>query len=121
MFEITVELEFDAAHYLRGYKGRCERLHGHRYRVSATVSTDKLDKNGLACDFTKIKAKLLGVLSDWDHRCMNELAPFDKLNPSAENIAFRIYSLLAPSFRGRLKLNEVAVWESPGSRAVYKP
>jgi 6-pyruvoyltetrahydropterin/6-carboxytetrahydropterin synthase len=121
MYEITVELEFDAAHFLRGYKGKCERLHGHRYRVAATVASEKLDKNGMACDFTVVKGKLLDVLNSWDHRCLNELTPFDKLNPSAENIAYVVFTLLAPSYNSRIKLVEVAVWESPGSRAVYRP
>jgi 6-pyruvoyltetrahydropterin/6-carboxytetrahydropterin synthase len=121
MYEVTVEVDFDAAHYLRGYKGKCERLHGHRYKVAVTVLSEKLDKNGLACDFTALKARLNETLDAWDHRCLNELEPFDKINPSAENIALTVHDLLAPAYKGKIKLSEVAVWESPGSRAVYRP
>jgi 6-pyruvoyltetrahydropterin/6-carboxytetrahydropterin synthase len=121
MFEVTVEHEFDAAHFLRGYNGKCERLHGHRYRVATTVRKKELDQNGMACDFTELKDRLSATLEDWDHRCLNELAPFDDLNPSAENIALTVYNKLIPFYRGITKLHEVTVWESPGSRVVYRP
>lgn len=121
MFELTVELEFDAAHFLRGYKGKCERLHGHRYRVATTISTAKLGKDGLAYDFREMKLQLGKVIEAWDHHCLNEVPPFDKVNPSAENIAFTVYGLLSPVLPRKISLREVTVWESPGSRATFRP
>jgi len=72
MYILSVEREFDAAHYLRGYQGRCERLHGHRYRVMAHITVEKLDKTGMAFDFTMLKKILQEALEKYDHRCLNE-------------------------------------------------
>jgi 6-pyruvoyltetrahydropterin/6-carboxytetrahydropterin synthase len=94
MYEITVEKHFDAAHYLRGYKGKCENMHGHRYAVKVKVSAKKLNDIGLAYDFTDLKRHLDDILTRYDHTCLNDVRPFDKINPSAENIAAAIYKEL---------------------------
>jgi len=122
MYEISVERHFDAAHYLRGYKGKCEQMHGHRYRVVVRVEAEGLNDIGLACDFTDLKRYLDDILSRFDHTCLNDVAPFDKMNPSAENIAATIYNEL----KGRLaadpvKLTCVEAWESPHQGVAYRP
>jgi 6-pyruvoyltetrahydropterin/6-carboxytetrahydropterin synthase len=120
MYEISVEQEFDAAHYLRGYRGKCENLHGHQFRVVARLRAKKLDKLGLAYDFTILKDQLAGILGRFDHTCLNDVPPFDKINPTSENIASTVYSELKAELKGsRVSLSSVQVWESPRSCATY--
>jgi len=122
MYELTVEQEFDAAHALRGYQGKCERLHGHRFRVAVTARAAKLDQIGMAYDFTRLKEHLASVIGRFDHTSLNETPPFDKINPSSENIAATVYGELRPLLAGTpVALVSVAVWESPQSRVVYTP
>ena len=97
MYEISVEKHFDAAHFLRDYKGKCENLHGHRYTIVVKVSAEKLNDIGLAYDFTDLKAHLNSILEKYDHTCLNDVKPFDKINPSAENLAATIYKELKKS------------------------
>jgi 6-pyruvoyltetrahydropterin/6-carboxytetrahydropterin synthase len=141
MYEITVEKHFDAAHYLRGYKGKCENMHGHRYAVKVKLSVVKLNEIGLAYDFTDLKRHLDDILERYDHTCLNEVPPFDKINPSSENIAAAIYNELKeklsadpayahpPTLKlrrtrasaGKPVLSEVEVWETPEQGVVYRP
>jgi len=122
MFEISVESDFDAAHYLRGYQGKCETLHGHRFKVVATVRADALNDIGLGYDFTVLKKKLNEVLSRYDHTCLNDNPPFDKLNPSSENIAVDIYTALHHELgHHSAAIRSVEVWESPQSHVLYRP
>ncbi len=122
MYQISVEQHFDAAHFLRGYQGKCEALHGHRYQVVVTLKASRLDGIGLAYDFTELKRHLGDILSRFDHTCLNDVAPFDSINPSAENIASTIYGELKPRLEGALvALSCVEVWESPQNRVAYSP
>ena len=121
MFEISVESDFDAAHSLRGYEGKCESLHGHRFKVVATVKTGETNSIGLGYDFTILKKKLNEVLARFDHVCLNEIQPFKKINPSSENIAVTIYKELSKKLGSEIVLSAVEVWESPQSHVVYKP
>ena len=105
MYEISVEKHFDAAHFLRGYQGKCESLHGHRYRVVVKVNASRLDDIGLAYDFTELKRHLNDILSRFDHTCLNDTTPFDKINPSAENIAATIYGELKAKLEGAPELS----------------
>ncbi len=122
MYEVSVEQEFDAAHFLRGYQGKCEALHGHRYRVVVKVKTSQLDDIGLAYDFIELKRNLGDILSRFDHTCLNDVPPFDKTNPSSENVARTIYDELKPKLAGApVSISGVEVWESPQSRVTYIP
>jgi len=122
MYKVSVEHHFDAAHALRGYKGKCESVHGHRFKVVAKVTATKLDDTGLAYDFTELKAKLKAILEKFDHTLINEVPPFDKLNPSSENIAAAIYRELKKGLKEvPVILDAVEVWESPTSGVEYKP
>ena len=122
MYEVTVEQEFDAAHYLRGYAGKCEKLHGHRFRVVASVNAQHTDDVGMAYDFTKLKRLLADILGRFDHTCLNEVPPFDGLNPSSENLATLIYQELEPALRGTVaRVSKVQVWESPRTYVTYFP
>lgn len=122
MYEISVEKHFDAAHYLRGYKGKCEAMHGHRYRVVVKVKAAGLDDVGLAYDFTDLKRHLDDILSRFDHTCVNDVPPFDKVNPSSENIAAEIYKDLSGRLAGDpVSLTVVEVWETPHQGVIYTP
>jgi len=120
VYQISVEQHFDAAHALRGYRGKCEALHGHRFRVVVRIEAPGLDDIGLAYDFSELKKHLAGVISKFDHVCLNDVPPFDKLNPSSENIAATIYKELKPKLSG-VSLVAVEVWESPQTGVVYSP
>ena len=122
MYQISVEQPFDAAHFLRGYGGKCEALHGHRFRVVVKVESPVVDDVGLAYDFVELKHHLGGILARFDHTCLNDVTPFDEINPSSENIASTIYHELQPKLAGApVSLCCVEVWESPQSGVTYSP
>lgn len=122
MYGITVEKHFDSAHYLRGYKGKCEEMHGHRYRVVVKIGAEKLDDIGLAYDFSDLKRHLKEIIDRFDHTCLNDVPPFDKINPSSENIAATIYQELMEKLTGDpVTLASVEVWETPHQGVIYTP
>ena len=122
MYQISVEQHFDAAHFLRGYRGKCEALHGHRFRVVVKIESPRLDDIGIAYDFVEIKRYLAEILSRFDHTCLNDVPPFDKINPSSENIASTIYNELQPKLtEAPVSLSCVEVWESPQTGVIYTP
>jgi 6-pyruvoyltetrahydropterin/6-carboxytetrahydropterin synthase len=120
MFEVSVTMSFGAAHNLRGYRGKCEALHGHNWKVEAVLSSLRLDKLGMVEDFTAIKERLKETLSVLDHGYLNNVPPFDKMNPTSENIARFIYQCMKKKFRGpHLKVCRIKVWETETSAATY--
>jgi 6-pyruvoyltetrahydropterin/6-carboxytetrahydropterin synthase len=122
MYQISVGDHFDAAHFLRGYQGKCEALHGHRFQVVVSVQSSVLDDTGMAYDFTELKRHLADILARFDHTCLNDIPPFDRINPSSENIAATIYDELKPKLADApVTLSGVEVWESPQSRVRYSP
>ena len=121
MYEISVESHFDAAHYLREYRGKCENLHGHRYKVKVSIKTSQIDEGGLAYDFIELKQKLNEVIKDFDHHCLNDVPPFNTINPSAENIATTIYERMNTLLDGRPIISRVQVWETPENQVTYYP
>jgi 6-pyruvoyltetrahydropterin/6-carboxytetrahydropterin synthase len=122
MYRVSVRQHFDAAHYLRGYQGKCEQLHGHRFEAVVTVESLVLDDVGMAFDFSELKEHLREVLERFDHVCLNDIAPFDKINPSSENIAATIYRDLQSRLKGKkVSIFSVEVWESLESRVTYIP
>ncbi len=126
MFEIRVECDFAAAHFLKNYKGKCENLHGHNYLVRVSVQGAKLDQGGMLLDFSELKKALRQVCGKIDHTNLNDL-PFFQDNPSAERIALYIYKelleLLPQLSRGEdsPKIKAVDVFETATSRARYIP
>ena len=122
MYQVSVEQHFDAAHFLRGYQGKCEALHGHRFRVVVKITASEVDDIGIVYDFVELKQHLRGILARFDHTCLNDVPPFDKINPSSENIATNIYNELQPKLAGApVSLSSVAVWESPQTGVTYSP
>ncbi|MFO8143256.1 MAG: 6-carboxytetrahydropterin synthase QueD [Dehalococcoidales bacterium] len=122
MYQVSIEQHFDAAHYLREYEGKCEALHGHRFRAVVRVEASAVDSAGMAYDFTRLKAHLRDITSRLDHTCLNDLPPFDIINPSSENLARNIFDELQAKLDGEpVTLACVEVWESPESRVAYTP
>ena len=122
MYEIVVEKHFEAAHYLRGYQGKCEAMHGHRYRVVVHIEVTQLNDIGLAFDFTDVKKHLNVILDRFDHTCLNDITPFTGINPSAENIASTIYEELSEKVAAQpVKLTAVEAWETPFQGVIYRP
>jgi len=121
VYEVTIKAHFDAAHALRGYGGKCEKLHGHRFQVAVCVAAEELDEVGLAYDFTALKRLLRErVISRLDHANLNETPPFDEVNPSSENIARFIYQEMREALAGAgAQLKWVRVWESPEAWVTY--
>lgn len=121
MFELTIMAEFEAAHNLRNYQGKCSRLHGHNWKVEVTVRGDKLDELGMIIDFTVLKAEVKQVVDRLDHYYLNELAVFQEQNPTAEHIAKYIYEELVDLLhRHDVTLYQVKVWESARSAVAYR-
>ena len=121
MFEVMIERNFSSAHQLRGYRGKCENLHGHNYRVEIYARGRELDKTGLLVDFVELKAAADEVVNYLDHRNINELPPFDEeLNPSAENLARFILERVASRVGDdRVQVFKVRCFETPTSVATY--
>ena len=123
MFEVTVQQTFSAGHALRNYRGKCENVHGHNYRIEVTAQGEQLDSIGLLVDFVELKRVMKEVIEYLDHRFINDLEPFDKVNPSAENIAKYFYDRISAglSTEAPIRLAQVKVWETDTSSAVYRP
>ena len=131
MFEVRVEADFSAAHFLRDYNGKCENLHGHNYKVYAHVRGEKLNEGGMLLDFTFIKGALRSVCKELDHTNLNDLEIFDQ-NPSAERIAMYIYNRIIALLKEQgldlswkegkeeTVLFAVDVFETETSRARYR-
>ena len=121
MFELTISVNFEAAHYINNYSGKCSRLHGHNWKVEVNISGSKLDELGMLIDFRDLKAAVNKIMIKLDHYCLNEIEPFCSINPTAENIAKYIYEQLKETqdFDQDIKLRSVKVWESLNSAAAY--
>ena len=120
MYTLRVEGEFSSSHQLRGYEGKCENLHGHNWRVEMYVRGEKLNNIGLLIDFKLLRKVLNEILKKLDHTFINELKPFDEINPSAENIAKYIFDKAEKSLENELaEVYKIAVFETQKSMAVY--
>ncbi|HOJ31402.1 MAG TPA: 6-carboxytetrahydropterin synthase QueD [bacterium] len=119
MFELTVSSYFSGAHRLRNYKGKCENLHGHNWKVDVTVGGE-IDGSGMVIDFGILKEILEQVLSKLDHKYLNEIDYFKKVNPSSENAALYIFKQLEKKLKGyNVKVKKVVVWENEKQCASY--
>ncbi len=123
MYEVTVEDTFAAGHYLRNYKGKCENPHGHNYKVRVTLAGRELDHAGLLLDFKDLKSVMKHVIDYLDHQMINDLEPFTKLNPSAENLAKYFYDETNAGLKaktdGRVQVKTVTIFETDTSIATY--
>ena len=121
MYEVTIETSFSAAHRLRRYRGKCENLHGHNWKVAVSVVSDKLNKSGMVIDFQELKELTWSVLKKLDHQYLNDLLEFKKVNPTSENIAKFLYSKLKGKVKKRgANLHRVKLWENEGSSVSFE-
>ena len=123
MYRIGVECRFSAAHRLEGHRGRCSRLHGHSWRVEAVFAADEISSGGMLLDFDDARAALEDAVAPFDHRFLNEVEPFDRVAPTAENVAREVFDRLDSRASGsswRAGLESVKVWESEDAWASYE-
>lgn len=119
MFELIVEAGFSAAHSLRGYKGKCENVHGHNWKVQVFLRAEQLDKLGMVMDFKDVKNRAVEILEGFDHKNLNELAWFEKENPTTENVAKALFYELSKKLPHEVSVTKVTTWESDGCGASY--
>lgn len=120
MYELKIISHFAAAHQLREFKGKCENLHGHNWKIEVFVTGEKLGKDGLLVDFKLIKEATDRILDELDHQFLNELEPFKSLNPSSENIAHYLFKSLSQELNGdNIRIAKVTAWESDSACATY--
>lgn len=120
MFELKVVGEFAAAHSLRDYEGKCEKLHGHNWNVEIAVSGTKLDKSGMVLDFKILRENLSLVLNELDHEHLNEVEYFKVNNPTSENLSRYIFEKLEILLKSYgVKVNRITVWETGRQSATY--
>ncbi|HUL59293.1 MAG TPA: 6-carboxytetrahydropterin synthase QueD [Anaeromyxobacteraceae bacterium] len=124
VFEISKEFLFSAAHQIRMHGGKCERLHGHNWRVRVHVRASDLNRIGMVIDFADLQKLVAEVGQRFDHQNVNDIPPFDVLNTTAELIARFFHeemnARLAALEKGRVRVSKVDVWENEGSLAVYR-
>lgn len=122
MYEVSVEVGFESAHNLRAYKGKCENLHGHNWLVEVFIAGEVLDDTGMLIDFTIVKQELNKILKRLDHKYLNDIEPFDKINPTSENIAKYVFEEMSKWVSKKYNPNyisKVSVYETEKSKATY--
>lgn len=120
MFVLKIVTDFAAAHSLRDYPGNCSRLHGHNWEVEVKVQSEVLDETGIAIDFREIKNQTKEVTERLDHFYLNDIKPFDEINPTAENIAKYFFDELKKLINtDTVSVKEVTIWETPRSAVTY--
>lgn len=120
MFEITIEARFSAAHAIR-IDGRPEPLHGHDWVATVCIGGRTLDENDLLMDFHTIEDALTECVGRFHNRNLNEVPPFDTVNPTAERVAEHIGRAIEPILTGDVRLLWSRVTEAPGCAAVWRP
>lgn len=125
-WRLKVRDQFSAAHALRCYQGKCENLHGHNFKVEIEVEGTNLDEAGMLLDFGILKHRLRQILAKLDHRILNEIHPFDTINPSSENLAHHIYTEFAPFLANEpqgknVRIHAVSVSEKETQTATWLP
>lgn len=123
MYRISIEDKISSAHQLRGYKGKCENLHGHNWRIILTVKGEKLDNLGMLIDFHDLREILTGILSEIDHKNINDVSYFLHINPTSENIAYYVYHRMRAVIELKeipgIEVDRVRVFETEKSMAEY--
>jgi len=119
-YTLKIVTDFAAAHTLRDYPGACSRMHGHNWKVEVEVMAEQLDDIGMVLDFKHIRRTTHAVIERYDHQYLNEIAPFDTLNPTAENIAATIHKAVAAQLNdGRISVHATTIWETDRACARY--
>lgn len=122
MYEVMIQAEFSSAHALRNYRGKCENLHGHNWKIEIYVCGKSLDNTGLLVDFKELKTATKKVMDKIDHKVLNEIPPFDKAcNPSSENISRYVLEEVGTQINNQNRVvYKVSAWETPSTVATYQ-
>jgi len=120
MYRLTVASQFSAAHFLVDYDGACSRVHGHNWKIRARFASKDLDSQGMVMDLMALQKSLDRVLEDFDHRVLNEVPPFDRLNPTSENLARIIHERLVAALDS-VDVESVEVFETDDFSVIYTP
>jgi 6-pyruvoyltetrahydropterin/6-carboxytetrahydropterin synthase len=119
-YSLKVVTDFASAHTLRGYPGDCSRMHGHNWKLEVEVIAQALDEHGMGLDFKVIKQKARELAGQLDHRYLNDIEPFDRINPTAENIAAWFYQGLSQALNdARVRVSAVTLWETERACVRY--
>jgi len=121
MYELQITTQFAAAHQLRNFRGKCEKLHGHNWRIDVFVEGEKLNDTGLLIDFKDLRDATNKILDELDHSFLNELSQFKDQNPSSENIAAYIFTKLSSELNDtNITVSKVTAWESDTASSSYR-
>ena len=119
-YTLKIITEFASAHSLRNYPGECRRLHGHNWKVEVEIVANKLDRLGMVIDFKTVKSTTKAVTDQLDHHYLNEIKPFDKVNPTAENIAAFLYKALSEELNDEaIQVKAITLWETERASVHY--
>jgi 6-pyruvoyltetrahydropterin/6-carboxytetrahydropterin synthase len=122
MYSVFKDFGISAAHYIPGHPGECRHLHGHNYRVRLVASAPRLDELGMVVDFAELERVAGEVLDRYDHRVLNEIAPFDRTPPTAEAISELVFREASERLNDdRVRISRVEVWENDRACAVFEP
>ena len=120
IYTLKVLADFASAHTLRDYPGACSRMHGHNWKIEAEVQATQLNEIGMAVDFKEIKREVRAIADELDHRYLNDLAPFQDINPTAENIARYFFQRLAQRLNNeRVQVSALTIWETDRACVRY--
>lgn len=120
MFEISIKTSFASAHRLRGYEGVCENIHGHNWKVKVIVRTEEVNAIGIGIDFKVLKKATDDIIAKMDHQDINTIKPFDRINPSSENIARWLFEELSLKFKDQpVRVHRVDIKETDIYTASY--
>jgi len=119
LYYISIETQFAASHQLHGYEGPCKELHGHTFKVRVEVKTEQIDEVGISFDFKELKAFTESVINQFDHHHINDIVPFNRKNPTAENLSHYIYHEVKKKLPSCVTISRVTVWESATYSVSY--
>jgi 6-pyruvoyltetrahydropterin/6-carboxytetrahydropterin synthase len=119
-YQIEVKVDFSAAHIVRGHQGKCARLHGHNWKVHVEVECRSLNEIGMGIDFSDLKKIVHEVIDPLDHQFLNEIPPFDLINPTAEEVSRFIYESVAKKLPSHVAMSEVGLFETDNSKVTYR-
>lgn len=119
MFKISVKTELSAAHQLIGYQGSCRRIHGHNWTIKVQVSTRELNDVGIGYDFREMKRLVKDIVNSYDHQFLNEIPPFNTINPTSENLAKIIFDKVKKKVPTHIEVISVEVMESDRCSVIY--
>ena len=119
MYKLSVETSFSAAHFLNDYEGPCSRIHGHNWKIQVTVASGQLDNSGMVIDFKDLKDLAWQVAGRFDHQMINKVSPFDRINPTAENLSKYLYHEIGRLLPPHIKMDTIRLWETDNYLLEY--